>query len=313
MSRHAFKSATRVCAVLALAGIAALTAALWPDGAAADATPTASSPKAAAPPPATDRIPFNTPPLTADPSTPPIPAPFFNPRLPAEPSKSDEPSESDDPSQSTNPSRSANRSRSANPAAASGSAPTANAAQPADASTADDIRDIRGPKHIFPLGLLLAWLAAAVVLAIGGYAVWRWSRRPPPPRKLELFEIALQRIEESRSLMQPASVREFSIAISDIVRGYIEDGFDITATHRTTEEFLHDLLDTSNEALAAHRNLLAEFLGRCDEAKFAGAGLSIPIMESLHRSARIFVIESSKPVPPVKAPETSPALHPGGA
>jgi hypothetical protein len=285
MSPRACQRATRVCAVIAIAVIAALTAAApRAQAAAADAAPTAN------PPPATDRIPFNTPQLTADPSTPPIPAPFVNPRLPAEPSESDDPS-------AAYPSRSANRSRSANPAAASGTPPSANAAPSADVATADDIRDIRGPKHIFPLGLLLAWLAGALVLAIGGYAAWRWSRRPPPPRKLELFEIALQRIEESRGLMQPASVREFSIAISDIVRGYIEDGFDITATHRTTEEFLHDLLDTSNEALAAHRNLLAEFLYRCDEAKFAGAGLSMPIMESLHRSARSFVIESSKPLP----------------
>jgi hypothetical protein len=298
MSPRACQPATRVCAVLAIAVIAALTAAApRAQAAAADSAPTANSPTAANspttanPPPATDRIPFNTPQLTADPSTPPILAPFINPRLPADPS------ESGDPSPSANPSRSANRSRSANPAAASGTPPIADAAPSADVSTADDIRDIRGPKHIFPLWLLLAWLAGTAALAIAGYALWRRMHRPPPPRKLELFEIALQRIEESRTLMQPASVREFSIAISDIVRGYIEDGFDITATHRTTEEFLHDLLDTSNEALAAHRNLLAEFLYRCDEAKFAGAELSMPIMELLHRSARTFVIESSKPLP----------------
>src|SRR3984957_8210963 len=193
-------------------------------------------------------------------------------------------------------------------------APSAVAAPPAaDLSTADDIRDIRGPKHIFPFWQVVAGLAGAALLAIGVYALWGWRRRPRL-RKLELYEITLQQLEEIRALMQPSSVREFSIAISDIVRRYIEDGFQITATHRTTEEFLHDLLDTSNEALAAHRNLLAEFLGRCDEAKFAGAGLSMPIMESLHRSARIFVIESSKPAPPVNAPEPSPAtLHPGGA
>jgi len=304
MNPRAFRPATRVCAVLAIAVIAALTAAApRAQAAATDAAPTANSPTAAnsprtanspttaSPPPATDRIPFNTPPLTADPSTPPIPAPFINPRLPADPS------ESDDSSTSANPSRSANRSRSANPAPAARTPPTANTAPSADVATADDIRDIRGPKHIFPLWLLLAWLAGAAALAIGGYAVWRRIHRPPPPRKLELFEIALQRIEASRPLMQPSSVREFSIAISDIVRGYIEAGFDITATHRTTEEFLHDLLDSSNEALAAHRNLLEEFLYRCDEAKFAGAGLSMPIMESLHRSARLFVIESSKPLP----------------
>jgi hypothetical protein len=297
MSPRACQPATGACAVLAIAVIAALTAAApRAQAAAADAAPTANSPTAANSPttadrpPATDRIPFNTPPLTADPSEPPILPPFVNPRLRADPS------ESDDPSPSTNRSRSANPAPPASSAPSADPVPSANSAAAADVSTADDIRDIRGPKHIFPLGLLLAWLAGAAALAIGGYVLWRRMHRPPPPRKLELFEIALQRIEESRTLMQPSSVREFSIAISDIVRGYIEAGFDITATHRTTEEFLHDLLDSSNEALAAHRNLLEEFLYRCDEAKFAGAGLSMPIMESLHRSARTFVIESSKPL-----------------
>jgi len=105
--------------------------------------------------------------------------------------------------------------------------------------------------------------------------------------------------------MQPSSVREFSIAISDIVRLYIEDEFKVTATHRTTEEFLHDLLESSNASLAAHRNLLAQFLNKCDLAKFAGMGLSMRIMETLHQSARNFVIESSKPLP---AAETHQAL-----
>ena len=83
-------------------------------------------------------------------------------------------------------------------------------------------------------------------------------RRPQPPRPLEIFEIALERLEDIRPLMQPATVREFSIAISDIVRQYIEAQMKITATHRTTEEFLHDLLELPNAALAAHRNLLAD-------------------------------------------------------
>jgi hypothetical protein len=85
--------------------------------------------------------------------------------------------------------------------------------------------------------------------------------------------------------------------MSDVVRQYIEAEFKVTATHRTTEEFLHDLLESSNAALAAHRNLLAEFLHQCDVAKFAGVGLSRQIMESLHQSARSFVIESSNPPP----------------
>jgi hypothetical protein len=196
--------------------------------------------------------------------------------------------------------------------AASGTPAGAPTTAAADVATAEDIRDIRGPKGIFPLWEVVALLAGAALLAAGGYAAWRWTRRRRSARALELFEIALQRLEEIRSLMQPASVREFSIAISDIVRRYIEDEFTITATHRTTEEFLRDLLESSNAALAAHRNLLAQFLNQCDMAKFAGVGLSMPIMESLHQSARLFVIESSKPLPAVPAHEPRTHTPPAG-
>jgi hypothetical protein len=191
----------------------------------------------------------------------------------------------------------------------------------ADTAPTDDIHDIRGPKGTFPLWQAAALLAAVALLAAGGYAAWRWTRRRRAPRALQLFEIALQRLEDIRRLMQPSSVREFSIAISDIVRRYIEDQFKVTATHRTTEEFLHDLLGSSNAVLAAHRNLLEQFLQQCDMAKFAGVGLSMQIMETLHQSARLFVIESSKPLPPAQTPEAASASargrplhsHSGGA
>ena len=178
---------------------------------------------------------------------------------------------------------------------------TAIAAAATDPASADDIRDIRGPKGIFPLWLVIACVAAAVLLGLGAYWLWRRKKRLPSARRLLPFEIALQGLEQIRALMDPAKVREFSIAISDIVRKYIEDAFHITATHRTTEDFLRDLLQSSNASLAAHRSLLAEFLNQCDMAKFAGASLSRQIIESLHQSARSFVIESSKP-PPAEAP-----------
>jgi hypothetical protein len=193
--------------------------------------------------------------------------------------------------------------------AAADSAPdpvaTTSPAAAADSAPAEDIRDIRGPKGIFPAWLIPALLAAAALLAVAGYAAWRWHRRQRPVRALLPFEIALRRLEASRGLLNPASVREFSIAISDIVREYIEAAFHVTATHRTTEEFLRDLLDASNTALAVHRKLLAEFLDQCDIAKFAGISLSTQIMESLYQSARSFVIETSKPLAPASPGATS--------
>jgi hypothetical protein len=153
----------------------------------------------------------------------------------------------------------------------------------------DDIRDIRGPIAIFPWPLVLALVAGGVILAAGGYMYWR-RRLRRPARPLTYFEIALKRLEELRAYMQPASVREFSSDISDTVRRYIEAGFNVTATHQTTEEFLHDILKDEKSPLERHRALLAEFLRQCDLAKFAGLSLSVANMESLYQSARSFVV-----------------------
>jgi ABC-type nickel/cobalt efflux system permease component RcnA len=178
------------------------------------------------------------------------------------------------------------------------------------AQAVEDIRDIRGPKFTLPPWLLPAVIAGAVLLAFGGFRLWRRLRRRRQPRVLLPFEVALQRLEEMRALMQPDDAREFSIAVSDVVRRYIEERFGATATHRTTEEFLRDLLESSHAPLVRHRALLSEFLQACDLVKFAGMSLTLQNMESLHHSARAFVLETAKPDEPVAsgappAPETA--------
>jgi HAMP domain-containing protein len=169
---------------------------------------------------------------------------------------------------------------------------TALCAAAAAVDVPEDIRDIRGPKIVHPPWLVPVLVSAGVLLALCAYAVWRWRRRRQSPRALLPFEVALQRLEEIRLLMKPAMAREFGIAVSDIVRRYIESRFEVTATQRTTEEFLQDLLKSSNESLARHRPLLSEFLQRCDLVKFAGLAPAPRLMESLRQSARSFVLET---------------------
>jgi hypothetical protein len=180
----------------------------------------------------------------------------------------------------------------AQPPAGAPAGPAASAA--ATGGSGEDIHDIRGPKFILPAWALPAALAAAVLLGLCGYYVWRWSRRRRA-RVLTPFQMALQRLEEIVSLMQPASAREFSTVVSDIVRTYIEQRFDVTATRRTTQEFLHDLLESAHATLASHRGLLGEFLQQCDVVKFAALSLTVQNMESLRQSARAFVLATAEP------------------
>jgi hypothetical protein len=166
----------------------------------------------------------------------------------------------------------------------------------------EDIRDIRGPKYVLPDWVLPAAILGSLVIVAAVYGIWRWrrNRRAAP---LLPFEIALRRLDDIRTLMRPAQAREFSTAASDIVRWYIEQRFDVTATRRTTEEFLHDLLQNSNASLARHQGLLGDFLYQCDFVKFAAQSLTVQNMEALRQSARAFVLETAKPEPPIEAEE----------
>jgi len=162
--------------------------------------------------------------------------------------------------------------------------------------TADqDIRDIRPPYHIPPGWLWLAWVSGGLVLAALGYGAWRWRQRLGLRVKLP-YQIALEQLEAARRLMQPEQARAFSIAVSEVVRDYIEKAFAVRAAHHTTEEFLRDLATRPNSPLVAHQPVLADFLRHCDLAKFARWVLSVPQMEAMLQSAEAFIVATGKPV-----------------
>jgi hypothetical protein len=175
-------------------------------------------------------------------------------------------------------------------------AATAVPTRPAPATAAapeEDIRDIRPPFHI-PSNL--PWIigaAGAVALAAAGYGAWRWTRRGS--RALLPYEIALRKLEATRPLIHSETTREFSIAVSEIVRSFIEECFPVRAAHRTTDEFLHELAAQSDSPLASHRETFTPFLEHCDLAKFARWNLPECRMESMLESARAFIVSIGAP------------------
>jgi hypothetical protein len=179
----------------------------------------------------------------------------------------------------------------------------------ASTGTADggDIHDIRGVISIpYPL-LWLMYIVGAVALAAALYYGWKWLHRTVIRPKLP-HELALERLEAARALMNEGQVREYAFAVSEAVRLYIEQRFGERARRRTTEEFINDLLKQTGTPLAEHRALLEDFLMHCDLPKFARWQLSIVEMESMHASARAF-ITNTRPgapatVPAPRQPET---------
>jgi hypothetical protein len=151
-----------------------------------------------------------------------------------------------------------------------------------------DIRDIRQPRHLATVRPLGAVAVGVILLSAAAFAMWRWVRRGKFLRMLP-HDIALQALEQARQLMDPQQAREYCFVVSNIIRRYVEDSFQVRAPMLTTEEFLRDLVEVQDTILEPNRSLLGEFLQHCDLAKFAGWRYSLADLEEMHASARSFV------------------------
>lgn len=186
-------------------------------------------------------------------------------------------------------------------AAVAGAHPAAGLAA-APVAPEEDILDIRGPIHIAAPFPWVATIAGSLAAAGLGFGTWALLRRPR--RKLP-YEVALEKLEQTRPLMAQESAEPFSLAVSEIVRSFVEECLPLRAAHRTTNEFLHDLLKSPDSVLSEQSEVLGVFLTHCDLAKFARWSLTGPQMESMLASAGDFVIAIGKPRPAKKRPAKS--------
>jgi Domain of unknown function (DUF4381) len=176
---------------------------------------------------------------------------------------------------------------------------SAHAAPVTPSAPAEDIVDIRPPIHIAAPFPWIAWGVGTLLVFGVSAGVWKLRRRRQQ-RKLA-YEIALERLENTRPLMRESNAEPFSLAVSEIVRQFVEEVLPVRAAHRTTDEFLRDLTSLSYLPLAQHRDSLADFLRHCDLAKFARWSLTVSQMDAMLESARAFVIDLGQPNP-AKAP-----------
>lgn len=139
-----------------------------------------------------------------------------------------------------------------------------------------DKGDIRGIKGV--IGPVAAspwwWLLLVLVLCAAGATLWTKRKRiiegPPPAPPVPADEAALKKLQElmATGWMDSGRMKEFFSALSDVIRGYIEHGFQCPALERTTSEILRDLRKVPQfdpRVIPELRELLED----CDLVKFA--------------------------------------------
>jgi hypothetical protein len=125
-----------------------------------------------------------------------------------------------------------------------------------------------------PTKLVWWWILPAVAIVGAAGGLWLYLRKKKIKEAVRIFkpahEIAYARLQAliQQDLIKAGRVKEFYEGVSDILRHYIEDRFELRAPERTTEEFLFEIRDTGVLS-EADRKALAEFLTHCDLVKFA--------------------------------------------
>lgn len=120
--------------------------------------------------------------------------------------------------------------------------------------------------------LVLGIASGVMVLGAGSILLWRGLRaRKKREQQRNAYDDAVAQLREleQRGAPDAETADAWFVELSAIVRRYLEHRYDIRAPELTTEEFLN-VATARPELREQHREMLRQFLERCDRVKFAG-------------------------------------------
>lgn len=177
-----------------------------------------------------------------------------------------------------------------------------------DSLAAAKIRDLK-PQANLALSQWPYWVGAGVLL-VAAALFWWWLRRRRRPkaavvpfvRQRPADEVALEALRrlETRRLPLDGKFKEYYIALSDILRRYLEDGFGVAALEETTEELLYDLGRHGFD-----RELLNRVRSMCEASDLVKFAKHEPTIEDAVREldrVRDFVTATAARMTPYAAP-----------
>lgn len=141
------------------------------------------------------------------------------------------------------------------------------------------------PQHRWFLPASVAAGAVLAALAAAGLIIRYHRRRAQRAERCALTRLA--RIDPARCTT-PEQLAELLAELTDILRTYLADAFDLAAPRLTTREFLDEM--TAHEFFtSAQQQMLADLLARTDLVKFARLRPSADEARDALAEARAFV------------------------
>ncbi|HKS04327.1 MAG TPA: DUF4381 family protein [Chthoniobacterales bacterium] len=154
---------------------------------------------------------------------------------------------------------------------------------------AENAPDIVSPVNYSLVPPWMIFVASLLALTIIGLAIWfgrkLFQKDKPVPTPRERALAGLNEIERDVERINPY---QFSIRVSDILRSYVMEQFDLPMTRQTSVEFLNAIASVASFG-DEEKTLLADFLNRCDLIKFARYEATPSDSRLLLEEARQFV------------------------
>jgi uncharacterized protein DUF4381 len=132
-----------------------------------------------------------------------------------------------------------------------------------------DVHEIAPPVDYSLVPPWVIYCAVVLGLAVLGLVGWWIRKRAQRPKPVQSARTrALEQLDRIGREMEMLTPYQFSIAVSDILRRYVTEQYQLPVTRQTSVEFL-SMLAKASPFSADETSLLEDFLGRCDLIKFA--------------------------------------------
>jgi len=154
---------------------------------------------------------------------------------------------------------------------------------------AQEFHDIVPPVDYSLIPAWVIFVASAVALSLVGLFIWyarKFFRKKQPLRLPR--DRALDALDTIEATIEKTPPYQFSIRVSDIVRRFVVEQFNLPMTRQTSVEFLNAIASAPKFG-EDEKALLADFLNRCDLIKFARYEATTEESRLLLDEARRFV------------------------